>query len=116
MPGNVPAQMTAKIVIASEKRLIAVRHFWRKRNKIAEIKVPAWPMPTQNTKLVMSNAHITGCMLPHTPTPVPMRYRINPPKMPAHIAEITNAMYHAMGGLGDSFTQVMSRVTEAKSV
>ena len=73
MPGNVPAQMTAKIVIASAARLMPVRHFWRNRNKMAEISVPAWPMPTQNTKLVMSKAHITGLLLPHTPTPVKIR-------------------------------------------
>jgi hypothetical protein len=31
IPGNISAQMTAKIVIASAKRLIPVRHFWRNR-------------------------------------------------------------------------------------
>ena len=30
-----------KIVIASEARLIEVRHFWRNKNRIAEISVPA---------------------------------------------------------------------------
>ena len=48
--------MTAKIVIASAKRLIAVRHFWRKRKRMALISVPAWPMPIQQTKFVMSQA------------------------------------------------------------
>ena len=52
--GKMPAQMTAKIVIASAERLIDVRHFCRNRNRIAEISVPAWPMPIQNTKFVMS--------------------------------------------------------------
>ena len=46
--------MTAKIVIASAKRLMPVRHFCRKRKRIALMSVPAWPMPTQNTKFVMS--------------------------------------------------------------
>ena len=73
MPGNRPAQMTAKMVIASAKRLMPVRHFWRNRNRMALISVPAWPMPTQNTKLVMSNAHITGLLRPQTPTPVKIR-------------------------------------------
>jgi hypothetical protein len=49
---------------------MAVRHFWRKRNKIAEIKVPAWPIPTQNTKFTIGKPHITGFWLPQTPTPV----------------------------------------------
>ena len=60
MPGKMPAHMTAKSVIASAERLIDVRHFWRVRKRIAEISVPAWPMPIQNTKLVMSHAQPTG--------------------------------------------------------
>src|SRR4051794_32071983 len=40
------AHATAKIVIASAKRLIDVRHCWRSRSNTAEINVPAWPMPT----------------------------------------------------------------------
>ena len=52
--------MTAKMVIASAERLIEVRHFCRNSNRIAEISVPAWPMPIQKTKLVMSNAQPTG--------------------------------------------------------
>ena len=70
MPGKVPAQTTAKMVMASANRLMAVPRFWRKRNKIAEIKVPAWPMPTQNTKFTIGKPHITGFWLPQTPTPV----------------------------------------------
>jgi hypothetical protein len=33
-----------------------VRHFCRKRKRMAEISVPAWPMPIHHTKLVMSQA------------------------------------------------------------
>ena len=62
--------MTAKIVIASADRLIDVRHCWRNSSKMAEISVPAWPIPIQNTKLVMSNAQPTALFSPHTPTPV----------------------------------------------
>ena len=61
--------MTAKIVIASAARLIEVRHFWRKRKRIAEISVPACPMPIQNTKFVMSQAQPTGTLRPQTPIP-----------------------------------------------
>src|SRR5687767_4653474 len=60
IPGNIAAHTTAKIVIASANRLMPVRQFCRNRNKIALISVPAWPMPTQNTKFTMSNAHATG--------------------------------------------------------
>ena len=45
--------MTANTVIASAARYTAVRQGERNRNRIAEISVPAWPMPTQNTKVVM---------------------------------------------------------------
>jgi hypothetical protein len=61
--------MTAKIVIASAERLIDVRHFCRNRSRMAEISVPAWPMPIQNTKLVMSNAQPTALLRPQTPMP-----------------------------------------------
>ena len=61
--------MTAKMVIASAERLIEVRQVWRKRKRIAEISVPAWPMPTQNTKFVMSHAQPTGWLRPQMPIP-----------------------------------------------
>ncbi len=49
-----PAQATANSVIASAKRLIDVRHSCRSSSRIAEISVPAWPMPIHQTKLMMS--------------------------------------------------------------
>src|SRR5215469_5061231 len=69
-----PAHITANSVIASADRLIEVRHFCRNRNRIAEISVPAWPIPIQNTKFVMSHAQPIGRLLPHTPMPVETRY------------------------------------------
>jgi hypothetical protein len=71
--GKMPAAMTAKIVMASEARLIDVRHFCRNRNRIALISVPAWPMPIQNTKFTIGQPQPTGMLLPHTPTPVKTR-------------------------------------------
>jgi len=65
-----PAQATAKSVMASAKRLIDVRHCWRSRSRIAEISVPAWPMPIHQTKLVMSKAQPTGMLLPQMPMPL----------------------------------------------
>src|SRR5689334_19562291 len=64
MSGNNPAVMTAKIVMASAERLIAVRQRCRKRWRMAEMSVPACPMPIQNTKLVMSTAQPTGWLSP----------------------------------------------------
>ena len=54
MSGNSPAQHTAKIVMPSAARAIEVRHCWRSRSRMAEMRVPAWPIPTQKTKFVMS--------------------------------------------------------------
>src|SRR4030095_863169 len=65
--GNSRAHMNAKMVIASAERLMEVRHFCRKRNRIAEMSVPACPIPTQNTKFVMSQAQPTGALSPQTP-------------------------------------------------
>src|SRR5258707_6994355 len=52
MRGNMPAQTTAKIVIASAKRLMELRQPCLKRRRMAEISVPAWPIPIHQTKLI----------------------------------------------------------------
>src|SRR6266853_3067819 len=52
--GKMPAEETAKSVIASAKRLIDVRQLWRSSSRMAEINVPAWPIPIHHTKFVMS--------------------------------------------------------------
>src|SRR5438045_1804385 len=49
--GNMPAQATANNVMASAKRLIEFRHDCRSKRKMAEISVPAWPIPIHQTKL-----------------------------------------------------------------
>ena len=69
MSGKVPAQTTAKIVIASAKRLMELRHVCLKRSRIAEISVPAWPIPIHQTKLMMANPHAPGMVTPQMPTP-----------------------------------------------
>src|SRR5262245_3957892 len=68
--GKMPAHITAKIVIASEERLMAVRHFCRSRHNTAEISVPAWPIPIHHTKFTMSQPQKVGGRKPQTPTPV----------------------------------------------
>src|SRR5215211_7336696 len=72
--GKIPAQATAKSVIASANRLIEVRQVCLRSSRIAEISVPAWPMPIHQTKLVMSNAQPTGMLLPQMPMPLTTRY------------------------------------------
>ncbi len=68
-----PAHATAKRVIASANRLIDVRHSWRSSRRIAEMSVPAWPIPIHQTKLMMSNAHSTGWLMPQIPRPFAKR-------------------------------------------
>ncbi len=67
--GNMPAQATANNVIASEKRLIDVRQSCLSSSKIAEIKVPACPIPIHQTKFTIANPQATGIMIPQIPTP-----------------------------------------------
>src|SRR5215469_1694778 len=67
--GNIPAQTTAKIVIASANRLIELRHVCLNSSRIAEISVPAWPIPIHHTKLMMANPHAPGIVTPQIPTP-----------------------------------------------
>ena len=68
--GNMPAQATANNVIASENRLIDVRQSCFKRNRIAEISVPAWPIPIHHTKLMIANPQPIGMFTPQMPTPL----------------------------------------------
>jgi hypothetical protein len=70
MTGNRPAHITANSVIASAARFTEVRQCCLSRNRMAEISVPAWPIPIQKTKFVMSNAHPTEVFKPHVPMPV----------------------------------------------
>ena len=51
--GKSPAVITANTVIASEARATAVRQRARNSRSTAEISVPEWAIPTQNTKFVM---------------------------------------------------------------
>jgi hypothetical protein len=41
---------------------------------MAEISVPAWPMPIHQTKLTMANPQPMGMLIPQMPTPVTNRY------------------------------------------
>src|SRR3982750_4632062 len=53
MIGNSPPIISANAVITSAQRVTGRRHPAFTRRRIAEISVPAWLMPIQNTKLVM---------------------------------------------------------------
>ena len=64
-----PAQATANNVMASEKRLMDVRQSCFKRNRIAEISVPAWPIPIHQTKLIIAKPQPIGILMPQMPVP-----------------------------------------------
>src|SRR5215471_18925322 len=106
------AQSTAKSVIASLNRLMLVRHFCRNRNRIAEISVPACPMPIQKTKFVMSNAHATGMFEPHTPTPVEIRY-VAASTPPIKSDEVMRNAGHHQYGCGFSVISLISAESDS---
>ncbi len=85
--GKMAAHMTAKIVIASAKRLIDMRHRCRNSSRIAEISVPAWPMPIHQTKLMMSKPQPTGMFTPQIPVPLSN----------SHVMAKKNMHHHAEG-------------------
>ncbi len=55
--------------MASANRLIELRQLWRSSSRIAEMSVPAWPIPIHQTKLRMSMPQPTGMFTPKSPTP-----------------------------------------------
>ena len=69
-----PAQATANSVIASAKRLIELRQPCLSSSRIAEISVPAWPIPIHQTKFTMAKPQPTGMLMPQMPTPRKNRY------------------------------------------
>ncbi len=68
--GNIAPIISAKTVMTSAQRVTGRRHSALTRRRIAEMSVPAWLMPIQNTKFVMSKAQNTGEFRPQTPMPV----------------------------------------------
>jgi hypothetical protein len=73
MTGKIPAHATANSVIASANLLIDVRHVCLRSSRIAEISVPAWPMPIHQTKLTMAKPQPTGMLTPQMPVPFTSR-------------------------------------------
>src|SRR5260370_36437287 len=67
--GNRPAHMTANSVMASAKRLMELRQDCFSKNKMAEMSVPAWPLPIHPTKLMMANPQPTRMLTAQMPEP-----------------------------------------------
>src|SRR5438034_7854320 len=83
--------------MASANRLIDWRHFCRRSNKMAEMSVPAWPMPIHQTKLTIANPHPTGILIPQTPTPMVSRYAVPNSKTKTRMKESPNPTYQNRG-------------------
>ena len=106
--------MTAKIVIASAARLIDVRHFCRNRKRMAEINVPAWPMPTQKTKLTIAKPQLTGLFRPQMPVPSQNSQPIETPNRPSIASDGRKKNHQPIGVLRSTGTATAS-VRERKS-
>src|SRR5690606_15891521 len=96
--GKEAAQITAKIVMASAARLIDIRHFCRNSKRIAEISVPACPIPTHQTKLVISQAQPTVLFNPHRPIPCHKSMHMQYTPKASNESETAMAMYHSFAG------------------
>src|SRR5258708_29185685 len=108
--------MRAEIVMASAAGLVAVLHGGRRRRRMAMMSVPAWPIPTKNTKFVMSQAQTTGCMFPQMPMPVQKSQPMLMPRMPSMLTASAKATYQPMGGRVASGTRRMASVSRAESL
>ena len=87
--GKRAAQITANMVIASAERLMLFLHFCLKRRSIAEIKVPACPIPIHHTKVVISKAQPTVLFSPQVPIPCQTVQKI-----------MYNSKHHSQPGYG----------------
>ena len=72
--GKMPAAATANSVMASAKRLMELRHDCRNSSRMAEISVPAWPIPIHHTKLTIAKPQPIGMLMPQMPVPLTTRY------------------------------------------
>ncbi len=70
---------------------------------MAEMSVPAWPIPIHQTKFTIAKPHATGIVTPHVPVPSAKRYVTDIPKMHRKKQPTPKASHHA-GGCGRSMT------------
>jgi hypothetical protein len=65
-----PADATANSVMASANRLMELRHDCRSNRRMAEMSVPACPIPIHHTKLTIAKPHPMGMLMPQMPVPL----------------------------------------------
>jgi hypothetical protein len=93
--------------------LIDVRHCWRSKSRIAEISVPAWPMPIHHTKLTMAKPQATGTLMPQMPTPRMKSQVTATMKTISRAKEIAKPTNQATGVRRVSTIELILSVTEA---
>ena len=78
------------------------------------MSVPAWPMPTQNTKFVMSHAQPTGTLRPQMPIPSQNSHETATPRRPRSAREGMKKSHQPIG-VGRSTGSATTSVMEWKS-
>src|ERR1044071_4140377 len=96
--------------MASAKRLIEVRHSCRSSSRIADISVPAWPMPIHQTKLTMAKPQPIGWLTPQIPPPLANSQVTEARKTIRIMNEIPKPRYHQRG-VRRSTTELIWSVT-----
>src|SRR6266849_10016774 len=66
---------------------------------MAEISVPAWPIPIHQTKLVIPYAHPTGMLLPQAPIPLARVTETAAASRPVPPRQIKNSIHQRRGVL-----------------
>ena len=101
--------------MVSANLLMAFLQFCLNKCKIAEINVPAWPIPTHQTKLIIAHPQKTGLLIPHTPVPSQIKKPTLPIKIARREREKPNNNHHWIGVFFCSGTPAISSVIEVKS-
>ena len=81
---------------------------------MAEISVPAWPMPIHHTKLIMANPHATGCVTPQMPMPLRKSQVTATSSIVAPAPATPKRANHPSGVTGVSTIRVIFSVTDPK--
>ncbi|GAC1407601.1 MAG: hypothetical protein NVSMB56_20730 [Pyrinomonadaceae bacterium] len=88
-----------------------MRQPWFNSSKMAEINVPAWPIPIHQTKLTIANPQATGILMPHTPRPRYSSQDTDIIKTCNSNGEMANPVNHPMVGLRRRTISVILVVT-----
>src|ERR1035437_4819379 len=83
-------------------------------SRIAEISVPAWPMPIHHTKLIIAKPQATGCVMPQMPVPTRNSQVSATSSNVASAPPTPKTANHPSGVVGVSTMRVIFSVTDKK--